>query len=334
MPGWRVGGGLGWSEARMRVSFWDDGAGGGVDALVLDLELGVIMGRDRGNELQLYAPGERNTHTCADAGEVRAAGAEGLCSEIPVLATLAMWMWRIRRRSWQTDGASWRGCLRARLDASPAVCASRFEGNAGFQWDANEDCIDEYCMNVRMFLTTPHALYIYSLARGRVVGVWAPRAPSPVPGSRGPRDAKEQEKAIGTPCAFEAARRFIVVTTHSPPTLVILAHHPRVSASAPSATLAPRPRTPITSLPSRPPHRHSPRSRSSRCRGASSRSYPPAASTPAHSLVAREPRVTVAFDIGRARAQSGVQDVLVFDPVDGVLSLRRVTVALEAARRC
>ncbi|KAJ7440890.1 hypothetical protein FB451DRAFT_1569420 [Mycena latifolia] len=258
---------------------------------------------------------------CVDAGDVRVEHAESgamggsgaqrdssACGvgdvDVEDPQTLLADGWRIVLR--RAEGA-------CELALTPHQLASRFEGNAGFQWDANEDCIDEYCTNVRMFLTSPHALYIYSLARGRVVGVWAPRAPSPVPGSRGPRDAKEQEKAIGTPCAFEAARRFIVVVNDA---LVILAH--------PSLHV-------LRIIPARPPHRHSPRSRSSRCRGASSRSYPPAASTPAHSLLAREPRVAVALDTGRARAQSGVQDVLVFDPVDGVLSLRRVTVALEAA---
>ncbi|KAJ7430865.1 hypothetical protein FB451DRAFT_461394, partial [Mycena latifolia] len=93
--------------------------------------------------------------------------------------------------------------------------------------------------SLEMGVLTPHALYVYSLTRGRVVGVWAPPAPLSPPASHGRRDGEEQEKAIGTPCAFEAAERFIVVTTNSPPALVILARPSlRVLHVIPASALA------------------------------------------------------------------------------------------------
>ncbi|KAJ7440888.1 hypothetical protein FB451DRAFT_1377435 [Mycena latifolia] len=67
MPGWRVWGGVGRREARVRVSFGDEGTGGGVDeALVLELELGVVL-IERGAG-HAYVCG-----VCADAGEPRVA---------------------------------------------------------------------------------------------------------------------------------------------------------------------------------------------------------------------------------------------------------------------
>ncbi|KAJ7440896.1 hypothetical protein FB451DRAFT_1442845 [Mycena latifolia] len=96
MPGWRAWGGVGRSEARVRVPFGGEGAGrrGFHDALVLELELAVVMERDRGDEprvqvlIELYAPGEYDWGVCVDAGD-------DLCDERPVSV---MWTWWISRR--------------------------------------------------------------------------------------------------------------------------------------------------------------------------------------------------------------------------------------------
>ncbi|KAJ7183961.1 hypothetical protein C8R46DRAFT_1210098 [Mycena filopes] len=84
-------------------------------------------------------------------------------------------------------------------------------------------------------ILTPHALYIYALAAGHVVARCAfPPAASKDKGTGkdaarqeyayggGGGRVREREPEIGTPCAFEAAERVIVVTTHSPPALVVL----------------------------------------------------------------------------------------------------------------
>ncbi|KAJ7691409.1 hypothetical protein B0H17DRAFT_561363 [Mycena rosella] len=75
---------------------------------------------------------------------------------------------------------------------------------------------------------TPHALYVYSLALGRVVAVWAPPASSST-SSKDARGARERDReqepdkdAIGTPSVFDASGKVLVVTTHSPPALVVL----------------------------------------------------------------------------------------------------------------
>ncbi|KAJ7465637.1 hypothetical protein FB451DRAFT_1487195 [Mycena latifolia] len=73
MLGWRVGDGVRWSEARMRMPFGDEGAGGAGldDALVLELELRVVMepafvcnGLRVKVLIELYAPGERDCTSC------------------------------------------------------------------------------------------------------------------------------------------------------------------------------------------------------------------------------------------------------------------------------
>ncbi|KAJ7465628.1 hypothetical protein FB451DRAFT_1561392 [Mycena latifolia] len=147
----------------------------------------------------------------------------------------------------------------------------------------------------------PTALYVYSLARGRVIGVWAQPASSSAPELRGRRDAEEK-----------AAGRFIA-TTHSPPALVILAR--------PSLCQRPLAATRADLRAARaPPRVRAPRDEHARALAA----------------LTREPRVAVTFDTGRTCAQSGVQDVLVVDPADGVLSLRRVMAHLKqrTARGC
>ncbi|KAJ7066843.1 hypothetical protein B0H15DRAFT_872223 [Mycena belliarum] len=76
---------------------------------------------------------------------------------------------------------------------------------------------------LQMGILSPHALYVYSLALGRVVGTWSPPTQSTAPDPRRRRDGEEeQEKGLGTPSVFEATGKVIVVTTHSPPALVVL----------------------------------------------------------------------------------------------------------------
>ncbi|KAJ6522464.1 hypothetical protein B0H19DRAFT_656027 [Mycena capillaripes] len=101
-------------------------------------------------------------------------------------------------------------------------------------------------------ILTPHALYVYSIGAGRVVARAAfplsPSTPSSASVSATSRDActygargdgrgaegiegSDEEggvgrgggREIGTPCGFEAVEKMMVVTTHSPPALVVLA---------------------------------------------------------------------------------------------------------------
>ncbi|KAJ7440874.1 hypothetical protein FB451DRAFT_1191337 [Mycena latifolia] len=102
----------------------------------------------------------------------------------------------------QTQGAH----TRARAQDAPRTCISP---------GATPPCSSRPALFPLALHT--HLFLVYSLACGRIVGVWAPPAPSSAPQSCGRRDAEEQEKGIGTPCACEAAGRLIVVTTHSHP---------------------------------------------------------------------------------------------------------------------
>ncbi|KAJ7731421.1 hypothetical protein DFH07DRAFT_1065719 [Mycena maculata] len=75
-------------------------------------------------------------------------------------------------------------------------------------------------------ILTPHALYVYALGRGRVVARFAVPAAAPTSapetGYAYGGTAGGQE-GTGRPCAFEAAGRVVVLATHSPPALIILA---------------------------------------------------------------------------------------------------------------
>ncbi|KAJ6468146.1 hypothetical protein C8R47DRAFT_809941 [Mycena vitilis] len=128
-------------------------------------------------------------------------------------------------------------------------------------------------------ILTPHALYVYALSTGRVVAravfpspssfsaaasvsaardgrrgkdehEYGPRAES-LGGRGGGREGGRgggggDEREVGTPCSFEAAERVVVVTTHSPPALVVLARPSlRILHVFPTAALAvPHPPSP------------------------------------------------------------------------------------------
>ncbi|KAF8172576.1 hypothetical protein K438DRAFT_178568 [Mycena galopus ATCC 62051] len=83
---------------------------------------------------------------------------------------------------------------------------------------------------VELGILTPHALYVYNLGTGHVSARAA--FPPPTTGKErerergyGERDVEGElgEGRMGTPGAFEATERVVVVTTHSPPALVVLA---------------------------------------------------------------------------------------------------------------
>ncbi|KAJ7637387.1 hypothetical protein DFH06DRAFT_655538 [Mycena polygramma] len=130
-------------------------------------------------------------------------------------------------------------------------------------------------------ILTPHALYVYALSTGRVVARAAfPSASSfPASAARDGRAAKDaytygpqaeslggrggvreggreggggEEGEVGTPCSFEVAERVVVVTTHSPPALVVLARPSlRILHVFPAAALTvPHPPSPpVSDLP-------------------------------------------------------------------------------------
>ncbi|KAJ7878105.1 hypothetical protein B0H14DRAFT_2567374 [Mycena olivaceomarginata] len=79
-------------------------------------------------------------------------------------------------------------------------------------------------------ILTPHALYVYDLGTGRVSArVKFPLAPAPTSAvpkegyGYGARQSEGEAEQVGTPSGFEVAEQVVVVTTHTPPALIILA---------------------------------------------------------------------------------------------------------------
>ncbi|KAF7359176.1 Glycosyltransferase family 1 protein [Mycena sanguinolenta] len=149
--------------------------------------------------------------------------------------------------------------------------------------------------DLELGILTPHALYVYDLGAGRVSARAAfPLAPAPA--SAAPKDAREYgyggregegEAQVGTPCGFEVAERAVVVTTHTPPTLVLLARPSlRVLHIFASSALA---------VPLPVPHTHHPRQQASTSDSMSPSSIsPPASGIRSPTLPMRTPTVPTA----------------------------------------